>query len=366
MDVSAFTQHSIQKHKLLMPRDGIASGPSFREAAGTPLIICFHGSGETCSPSWDNVAAKLVAETQCRVLLYNRGSGNLRPEDVAADMWDYLLAGHEHSGIMSKLPDQTSKAEAEAEQGNTVREHGAGNSAEAEAMGVTRDHDEREAGDTFDLSGPYLPIAHSYGGAFARAFIQHGLTLPRARRGRGLANEVLGLVLVETGQEGGLSPALDELQIRRVVMGNRPVCVIKGNIHIEKWRELEEKERTMASEAGADVDTRRAVLEAQRQMLRRVDAEDERLKRRQLGLSRKTRYVDIPDCGHGVVRDRPDEVVAAVQWVLENAESEDEEVGLWRRLSKRIRVFFGRGSDRIELIRPNTILHEVRPASTNS
>ncbi|KAI0426054.1 hypothetical protein F5Y09DRAFT_320112 [Xylaria sp. FL1042] len=77
-----------------------------------------------------------------------------------------------------------------------------------------------------DLHGPYLLIAHSYGGAFARAFVQHEhehLISQRKKKEKKKQREmkrdcgVLGLVLVETGQEGGLDPRLDERQIREAV-----------------------------------------------------------------------------------------------------------------------------------------------------
>lgn len=46
--------------------------------------------------------------------------------------------------------------------------------------------------------------------------------------------------------------------------------------------------------------------------------EDERLKRAQLRLSSNARYVRVGDCGHNVVRDRPDVVAEEVKWVLDN------------------------------------------------
>ncbi|KAI0513015.1 Alpha/Beta hydrolase protein [Xylaria bambusicola] len=294
-------------HKLLLP-DDISTGNG--DKFGTPLIICFHGSGETCSPSWDNLAAKLVAETHCRVLLYSRGPGNLKPADVAAQMWDYVLCAT-----------------------RTVGTHG------------------KNARQSSDLQGPYLLIAHSYGGAFARAFIQHEYRHRRQRKYGG--DRVLGLVLVETGQEGGLDAALDEEQIRRKIMGDRPVCVIRGNSLLGKWEGLEAKEKAAqmshGEEGEGEGDTRRMLAEterrmvaAEREMLLRMDAEDERLKRRQLGLSRTNRFVHLPDCGHHVVLQRPGDVVDAVRWVLENAECVHEgEVmtNVWKGVWKRVRRF---------------------------
>ncbi|KAI1329687.1 Alpha/Beta hydrolase protein [Xylariaceae sp. FL0255] len=246
-----------------------------------PLIMCFHGSGETCSPAWDDLATALVAETDCRVLLYDRGDGNQSADTVGEEMWEFLL------------PSSSSSS-------GTLR-------------------------------GPYLLIAHSYGGAFARVFLQREHEFGHRGRNtnantqgyqhnshnnsdnmRSDSDMIVGVVLVETGQEGGLDPALDERQIRTVVLGSRPLCVVRGNSLLGKWRALEEAE---AQESGPSLSLN---LVAQRRLLERVDAEDERLKRRQLGLSRNSRFVHVPDCGHHVVRDRPDVVIEAVKWVLEN------------------------------------------------
>ncbi|KAI0857718.1 Alpha/Beta hydrolase protein [Xylaria cubensis] len=285
-------------HRLLVLDDVSTDNHGSDEAIRSPLIICFHGSGETCSPTWDELATKLVTETRCRVLLYDRAPGNLLAADVAAQIWDYV--------------------------------RGTRNAADG-----IRGRDEHK------LDGPYLLIAHSYGGAFARAFVQHEHLLLRRWCKKSPSNQILGLVLAETGQEGGLDPALDELQVRRTIMGSRPVCVIRGNSFIAKWKALEEKERVMNSSEDETEETavRRQMLAAEREMLLRVDAEDERLKRRQLGLSRKSRFIHIPDCGHNVIRDRPDEVIAAVQWVLDNAESQEKRTSLWKQALERIKRF---------------------------
>ncbi|TGJ81584.1 hypothetical protein E0Z10_g7167 [Xylaria hypoxylon] len=265
--------------RLLLPDATSTGRRAHGERVEKPLIICFHGSGQTCSPSWDELAAKLLAGMHCRVLLYDREPGNLRPEDVAAQMWDYV----------SRAENPTNENESAQDEGG--------------------------------LNGPYLLIAHSYGALRAR----------------------IRLVLVETGQEGGLDPALDELQIRSTVMGDRPVCVMKGNSFIGKWKELARKEKAMDTPEAqtGDIATRRQMLAAERELLLRVDAEDERLKRRQLGLSRNSRFVHVPDCAHHVVRDRPDEVVAAVRWVLENAQIQEEEMGAWKWTLGRIKAIFG-------------------------
>ncbi|KAI1170681.1 Alpha/Beta hydrolase protein [Nemania sp. FL0916] len=325
---------TIPSFQLLQPTDDASAGSNHTttndEIAQSPLIICFHGSGESCSPSWDSLVTKLITEIRCRVLLCNRGSGNHLPATIAAQIWDYLHG---------RAEDQNRKHRHEHENGKK------------------------------ETDGPYLLIAHSYGGAFARAFIQHEHDL-LLRSKKDSTEGIMGLVLVETGQEGGLDAALDAQQIRRVVMGKRPVSVIRGNSLLGKWRELEERERLLAtsllptsattltltlaspttpaldhtptpiSSASAkrrdnvvkDVAMQRSRLAAERDMLERVDAEDERLKRRQLGLSKTSRYVHISDCGHHVIRDRPDAVVDAVRWVLENAEDSSSKRSLWERV----------------------------------
>ncbi|KAI0975490.1 Alpha/Beta hydrolase protein [Xylaria arbuscula] len=294
------------------------------ERSRKPLIICFHGSGETCSPSWDALATKLVTELRCRVLLYDRGPGNQQPADVAAQVWEYV----------TRTSDQK-KTEVEMQHQNPRDE-----------CGVT--HKNRKH---HDLDGPYLLIAHSYGGAFARAFVQHESIISRRpwpwqrEEESGGDCQIFGLVLVETGQEGGLDAALDERQIREVVMGTRPVCVIRGNSLLHKWKGLEEKARAVGGVDGDDMattQTMRQMLVAEREVLEHIDAEDERLKRRQLGLSRTSRLVHLRDCGHHIVRDRPGDIVDAVWWVLESADRvEDDEGGMnaWKGTLEKLRRF---------------------------
>ena len=202
--------------------------------ASNPVIICFHGSGESCSPSWEVLASEL--SKKYRVLLPDRGSLPVTQAEFASKL----------SALLS------------------------------------------------DLLPPYVLIAHSYGGAFARYFLHAHL------------KDVAGMVMVETGQETALDPKIERLQYSRQVLGSKPVSVIRGNSLIAKFKALEES------------DANRQMLEQQRNQLDQWDAEDERLKKAQLALSRNTRYVHIPDCGHHVIRDRPDVVVEAVEWAMEN------------------------------------------------
>jgi hypothetical protein len=52
--------------------------------------------------------------------------------------------------------------------------------------------------------------------------------------------------------------------------------------------------------------------------MERWDKEDTKLKRRQLRLSKKHRFVDIPNVGHHVVRDAPERITEEVDWVMAN------------------------------------------------
>ncbi|KAI6081897.1 Alpha/Beta hydrolase protein [Hypoxylon rubiginosum] len=230
--------------------------------ATSPLVICFHGSGESCSPSWDALIRSLVTGTtdaaaphhRLRVLAFERGPDNPKPAQATADLLAYLQAG-----------------------GDATRP-------------------------------PYVLVAHSYGGAFARTFLEEVDDDDKTH--------VAGMVLVETGQEGGLAAGLEERQYRRRVLGHRPLSVVRGNSLMGVEAQIAELE---GREATTEVE--RQGLRGRREMLGVWDREDERLKRRQLQLSRRKapkRYVHIPDCGHHVVRDRPDVVAAEVAWVVEN------------------------------------------------
>ncbi|KAI1279496.1 Alpha/Beta hydrolase protein [Xylaria sp. FL0933] len=352
-------QHPPGGHtRLLLPADhddNTSTGLHTRAAnVPKPLIICFHGSGEACSPTWDALATALVTTLRCRVLLYDRGPGNLRPAEVAAEMWDYVTATTTTAAIINKSGSEKDVYEE--------------NENEEETEGAANDNKTRGPEAKHELHGPYLLIAHSYGGAFARAFVQHeydqehrnGYLIWRKKKQKRKnkkksGHRVMGLVLVETGQEGGLDPDVDERQIRETIMGARPVCVIRGNSLLQKWSEMDEKEKALNREMeggnmAEDSTTRRQMLATEREMLARVDAEDERLKRRQLGLSRTTRFVHLPDCGHDVISKRPGDVVDGVRWVLEHAEEEEaeeeagqeqggEEMSAWKLALEKLRWF---------------------------
>lgn len=240
-----------------------------------PPIICFHGSGETCA-GWSDLA-RLLTERPYRVLLYDRGPENPTPnEDTLSE-----LMGNIHSVV--------------------------------------------------GIESPFVLIAHSYGGAFAKEFL------------RLYPQDVAGMVLVETGQETGIDPAVEEGQYRRQVMGSKPLSVIRGNSFRDKFAHFEER-----LDAAEDESQRQHIRnEPGFKMLEMMDKEDERLKKRQLQLSRNSRYVHVPECGHGVVRDRPQIVADEVDWVMQGGSVVDEKAmdgdsnpvgesrkdgGRWRRL----------------------------------
>ncbi|KAH7322850.1 Alpha/Beta hydrolase protein [Stachybotrys elegans] len=151
------------------------------------------------------------------------------------------------------------------------------------------------------LPPPYVLVAHSYGGNIAREFLQR------------YAGEVCGMVLVETGQETALDPAMEEKQYRQQILGEKPLSVIRGNSMKFKVLDLEARLERCESDAAK---------EEMRQspdyvLMKKWDEEDEKLKKRQLDLSRNTHYVHLPDSGHDVIRDRPDVVAQEVSWVME-------------------------------------------------
>ncbi|KAI1765456.1 Alpha/Beta hydrolase protein [Hypoxylon sp. FL1150] len=248
-------------HQLLVPEPFADGDDTTGPESTSPLVICFHGSGESCAPSWDALTRGLAAH-RLRVLAFERGPDNPKPAQATADLLTYLRGG----GVATRPP--------------------------------------------------YVLVAHSYGGAFARTFLEEAE-----------GTHVAGVVLVETGQEGGLAAGVEEVQYRRKVLGSRPLSVVRGNslMGVEaQIRELEEKATTEVEREG---------VRGRREMLMAWEVEDERLKRRQLGLSRRgapKRYVHLPECGHHVVRDRPDVVAAEVRWVVENMgkAGDEEEAGV--------------------------------------
>ncbi|KAI1098709.1 Alpha/Beta hydrolase protein [Jackrogersella minutella] len=277
-DVGSLPEEMGPEHKLLTPED--AAGDDGQQR-GRPLVIFFHGSGESCE-SWEALARTLTSDPyRLRVLMYNRGPLRPKPPQATEELRGYLRAE--------------------------------------------------------GLAGPYVLVAHSYGGAFARMFLEEEEEEEGEEGGDAAAEgyagkDVVGVVLVETGQEGGLDAKVEERQYERRVLGRRPLSVVSGNSLLRMWRELDKAEATV------DVaDTlKREDLKKRKEMLEVWEKADEEMKRKQLDLvSRRgtKRYVHVPDVGHDVERDRPDVVAREVAWVIENMagdggeESEGEEEG---------------------------------------
>ncbi|KAI0384015.1 Alpha/Beta hydrolase protein [Hypomontagnella monticulosa] len=257
------TSLSGPRHRLLAPDPNPDPEGNSSAESNRPLIICFHGSGESCSPAWDSLADTLTsAPYGLRVLLYERGPLNPKPPQATADLCAYL------------------KSEG--------------------------------------LLGPCVLVGHSYGGAFARTFLEEADAAAAAAAVVGSeCVRVAGLVLVETGQEGGLDAAIEQKQYERRVLGFRPLSVIRGNSLLRMWQELKAAEAAVKE----DDERKKDEFRRRREMLRTWDEADEQMKKKQLELAAemgRKRYVHIPDCGHDVVRDRPEVVAAEVGWVLEN------------------------------------------------
>jgi pimeloyl-ACP methyl ester carboxylesterase len=216
------------------------------------LIICFHGSGDSCA-SWEPLAVLLSVY---QVLLWDRLDPNINPEKAVLDLLEYL--------------------------------------------------------DKSQISSSYVLVAHSYGGTFAKLFLESR------------PHEVAGMVLVETGQETGIDPKIEKRQYQTKILGNKPLVVIRGNTL--KWKQLQYGQALAAEQNLAS-----PTLLVQKQMLDATDREDERLKKAQLQLSKNNRYVHLPDCGHGVIEARPDAVREAVCWVMEHLQSQGDEIPVEQR-----------------------------------
>ena len=225
---------SIGTHKLYVSIFGPIRIP------GDPLLIVFPGANAECE-TWEPVLSLL--QDTLRVLLYDR-SGLGRSEHglnrdtgpVAADELSMLLKA-------------------------------------------------------IDLAGPYILVAHSYGGCVAREFL-HLHT-----------RDVVGMVLLETGTETQCRYA--EEQYRRQVLGDSPLSVVRG-------------ESTISARWDQEVGVLDEQNKARHDMREAMDEADERFKREQLKLSRNSRFRNVPDCGHNVHLTHPGVVTEEVKWVLSN------------------------------------------------
>ncbi|KAK5175514.1 uncharacterized protein LTR77_000653 [Saxophila tyrrhenica] len=225
-----------------------------------PLVICLHGSNDSCMRSWLSLI-EVLYKSGHRVLLYDRPSQNphagqgadLKPHRAVSELCSYLYS--------------------------------------------------------MELRGPFVFIAHSYGGCIARLFLQQK------------PKEVAGMVLVETGQETALAPAVEEEQYKRQILQDAPLSVVRGNTLRKKQDEW------VKAAAMARTEAQKEQLEPQRLMLERWEQEDEKMKRRQLSLSKRSRYTQVPNVGHHVIRDRPEAVVEEVKWVMQEIAASGVTVG---------------------------------------
>lgn len=232
---------SIGTHKLYVSTSGPIRTP------GDPLLIIFPGANAACE-SWKPVSTLL--QDTVRVLLYDR-SGLGRSERGPGKRDTGSLAADELSMLLGAV----------------------------------------------DLPGPYVLVAHSYGGCVAREFLQlHG-------------EDVVGVVLSETGTETECRYAGE--QYRRQVLGDCPLSVIRGESAFGTRRREEEEDEEDVSVPDEQRRVRDSMLEA-------MGMADEQLKRKQLKLSRNSRFRNVPDCGHNVHLTHPDVVVEEIKWVLSN------------------------------------------------
>ena len=149
-----------------------------------------------------------------------------------------------------------------------------------------------------DLPGPYVLVAHSYGGCVAREFLHlHAM-------------DVVGMVLSETGTETKCRYA--EEQYRRRVLRDCPLSVIRG-------------EAAFCAQRGEGMNVLNEQDRAREGMLEAMAKADEHLKREQLKLSTNSRFTNVPDCGHNVHLTHPDAVVEEIKWVLSNVKIVERE-----------------------------------------
>ena len=241
---------SIGTHSLFVSVTGPPRHPT------EPIIIIFPGSNAACD-SWQPVATEIKAFA--RVLLYDRsGLGN---SEIGPNRDTGTIAAAELTSLLRAV----------------------------------------------DVSGPYMLVAHSYGGCVAREFLQLH------------QKDVVGMVLSETGTETKCQYA--EEQYRTHILGDSPLSVIRGESAFcgqrkghEGAEDLGNVNDTGKSRNGPGQSTEHS------RMMEAMGKLDEELKREQLQLSKKSRFRNVPSCGHNVHLVRPDVVVEEVRWVLDNLE----------------------------------------------
>lgn len=228
-----------------------------------PIVVCFHGSGDNPLPAWDDFVK--MARHEYTIVLLDRGQQKISTADANLTLLKHLKAQQMHP--------------------------------------------------------PYVLVAHSYGGAFAKMLLHQ------------TPEVVAGMLLVETGQEGGLPDNVERSLSSRIPLGNKPLAIIRGNSLITSWKALQ------TAEAAAGTVSVKAELNERRRVLEACDVEDDRLKKAQLQMSGNTKFVHLPDCGHGVVRDRPDVVLEELRWVIANLQPEAMSTNVWTKFKQWWQAF---------------------------
>ena len=254
---------SIGTHKLYVSLRGLLHHPS------RPVVIIFPGSGAACN-SWLHVSDQIASFA--RVLLYDR-SGSGRSEH----------GPQRESGPMSAL--ELSKLL-----------------------------------QTVKVGGPYVLVAHSYGGCVAREFLQLRPT------------DVVGMVFSETGTETRCEHA--EEQYETQILGDAPLSVIRG-------------ETAFRGSSKATSGPRDSQYQ---HMIQSMQKMDEELKREQLRLSRKSKFRNVPKCGHSVHLDCPEIVAEEVKWVLDNCGTGDSHETVSRSSVAGERGLLARILDKLSLL----------------
>lgn len=277
-------QVSIGTHSLFVSVSGPPCHPT------EPIIVIFPGSNAACD-SWQPVATEI--QGFARVLLYDRSG-----------------LGRSETG-----PSRDTGAVAAAELTSLLR--------------------------AIEVPGPYILVAHSYGGCVAREFLELH------------QKDVVGMVLSETGTETKCQYA--EEQYRTRILGDSPLSVIRGESAFCGQRKGHEGAGDVGNvnDTGKSRDGPGQSTEHSR-MMEAMGKLDEELKREQLQLSKKSKFRNVPNCAHNVHLVRPDVVVEEVRWVLDNLKpykvrrttqqvtaprtQEHENSGILQRLRRRLRL----------------------------
>jgi hypothetical protein len=98
-------------------------------------------------------------------------------------------------------------------------------------------------------------------------------------------------------------------QIRRQILHNRPISVIKGNAAREYQQVFD-----AGVAAGNRTEEQRAIVS---KMLEGMEEKEDMLQREQLKLSSVSRFVQLEKPGHLVILEEPEVIAAEVEWVLE-------------------------------------------------